>query len=61
MMIKGLKVHLKEVDKHKDFSSGLILMGGLSRLKNEKFSKAISIFGHFKVGLPLDGFRWNFL
>jgi len=51
-MIKGSKAHLKEVEKHRVFSDGLILMGGLLRLKilkSEKFSKAISIFGHFKL------------
>jgi hypothetical protein len=34
MMIKGSKAHLKEVEKHKDFSDGLFLMGGLPRLIN---------------------------
>jgi hypothetical protein len=34
MMIEGSKVHSKKVEKHRDFSSGLILMGGLPRLKN---------------------------
>jgi len=46
-MIKGSKAHFKEVEKHRDFSEGLILVGGLPRLKNsqkqKKFSKAISI------------------
>jgi hypothetical protein len=49
-MIEGLKAHSKEVEKHRDFSGGLILISGLPKLKNsEKFSKAISIFGHFKL------------
>ena len=33
-MIKGSKMHLKEVEKYRDFSSGLILIGRLPRLKN---------------------------
>jgi hypothetical protein len=56
MMIKGSKAHLKEVEKHSVFSDGLILMGGLPRLKilkSEKFSKALSIFGHFKLAFHL--------
>jgi hypothetical protein len=36
MMIKGSKAHLKEVEKHRDFAGGLILMGGLPRLKNSQ-------------------------
>jgi hypothetical protein len=36
MMIKGSKAHLKEVEKHRDFSGGLILIGGLPRLKNSQ-------------------------
>jgi len=36
MMIKGSKAHLKEVEKHKDFSGGLILMGVLPGLKNSQ-------------------------
>jgi hypothetical protein len=34
MMIEGSKARLKKVEKHRDFSVGLILMGGLPRLKN---------------------------
>ena len=45
------------VEKYRDFSCGLILMGGLPKikkiLKNEKFSTAISIFGHFKLAFHL--------
>jgi hypothetical protein len=36
MMIKGSKAHFKEVEKHRDFSEGLILVGGLPRLKNSQ-------------------------
>jgi hypothetical protein len=36
MMIEGSKAHLKEVEKHIDFLGGLILMGGLPRLKNSQ-------------------------
>jgi hypothetical protein len=36
MMIEGSKMHSKEVEKHRDFSGGLILMGGLPRLKNSQ-------------------------
>jgi len=35
-MIKGSKAHLKEVEKHRDFSDGLFLMGSLPRLKNSQ-------------------------
>ena len=35
-MVKGSKVHLKEVEKYRDFSGGLILMGGLPRMKNSQ-------------------------
>jgi hypothetical protein len=55
-MIKGSKAHSKEVEKHRDFSDGLLLMGGLPRLqilKNKEFSTAISIFGHFKWAFHL--------
>jgi len=34
MMIEGSKVHSNEMEKHRDFLGGLILMGGLPRLKN---------------------------
>jgi hypothetical protein len=46
MMIKGSKTHFKEVEKHRDFLEGLILVGGLPGwkiLKSENFSKAILI------------------
>jgi hypothetical protein len=36
MIIEGSKAHSKKVEKHKDFSGGLILMGGLPRLKNSQ-------------------------
>jgi hypothetical protein len=36
MMIEGSKTHSKKVEKHRDFSGGLILMGGLPRLKNSQ-------------------------
>jgi hypothetical protein len=35
-MIKGSKAHFKEVEKHRDFLEGLILVGGLPRLKNSQ-------------------------
>jgi hypothetical protein len=57
MIIKGSKEHSKEVEKHRDFSGGLILMGGLPRLKisqkMKKISTTISIFGHFKLAFHL--------
>jgi hypothetical protein len=48
------------VEKHRDFSDGLILMGGLPRLKNsqkQKIFKSNFNLWPFQVGLPLDGFR----
>jgi hypothetical protein len=36
MMIKGSKAHFKVMEKHRDFSEGLILVGGLPRLKNSQ-------------------------
>jgi len=35
-MVEGSKAHSKEVEKHRDFSGGLILMSGLPRLKNSQ-------------------------
>jgi hypothetical protein len=35
-MIKGSKAHLEEVEKNRDFSDGLFLMGGLPRLINSQ-------------------------
>ena len=47
------------VEKYRDFSGGLILIGRLPRLKilkSEKFSTVISIFGHFKLAFHLMDF-----
>jgi len=35
-MIEGSKAHSKEVEKHRDFSGGVILIGGLPMLKNSQ-------------------------
>jgi hypothetical protein len=35
-MIEGSKAHSKEVEKHINFSGGLILMDSLPRLKNSQ-------------------------
>jgi hypothetical protein len=45
------------VEKYSDFSGGLILIGGLPRLKI--FQKQFQC-SPFQVGLPLDGFRLEF-
>jgi len=56
-MIEGLKVHSKKVEKHRDFFRWPNSHGRPAQvekiLKNEKFSKAISIFGHFKSAFHL--------
>jgi hypothetical protein len=36
MTIKGSKAHFKVMEKHRDFSKGLILVGDLPRLKNSQ-------------------------
>ena len=58
-MIKGSKAHFKEVEKHRDFLEGLILMGSLPRLKNSQKKKIFkSNFnpGHFKLAFHLMDF-----
>jgi hypothetical protein len=35
-MIEGSKAHSKEVEKHRDFSGSVILIGGLPMLKNSQ-------------------------
>ena len=55
-MIKGSKAHFKVMEKHRDFSEGLILVGGLPRLKNSqkwKFFKSNFNPGHFKLAFHL--------
>jgi hypothetical protein len=44
------------IEKYEDFSSNLVLMGGLLMLKflkSEKLSRVFSIFSHFKVAFLL--------
>jgi hypothetical protein len=55
-MIKGSKAHFKEVEKHRDFAEGLILGGGLPKLKNsqkQKIFKSNFNPGHFKLAFHL--------
>jgi hypothetical protein len=64
MMIKGSKAHLKEVEKHTDFFRWPNSHGRPAQ--DDKFSKMKNFNNYFdlwpfQVGLPLDGFRLNFL
>jgi len=56
------------IEKYEDFSSSLVLIGGLLMLKflkSEKLSRVFSIFSHFEVAFlltdPIGDFSHEFL